>query len=327
MSFTKGILLSKEIELLNKGKSIPNSSHILSLQPLLGDSGLLCVGGRLQNSNVGIRHSVILSRKSHLVKILVLQLHHDNHHAGPGTILAIMADSYHVIGIKRLVRSVNQNCVVCRHTYARTVCQQMGRLPSLWVNPAPPFYTVGVDLAGPFLCHRGNPRKPTRIKTYSCVFVCFATRAVHLELLSDMSTQAFLAGFSRFCSRRGVPSVVFSDNGSNFVGADHEMKKAIQQMLSSSSIDYIMQYASTRSIDWRFSPSSAPHFGGLWEAGVRAMKEILQKMVGTHSLSFEELTTILAEVESILNSRPLTAPDSLPADGDIILTPGHFLIG
>ena len=243
---------SKEIELLNKGKSIPNSSHILSLQPLLDDSGLLCVGGRLQNSNVGIRHQVILSRKSHLVKLLVLQLHHDNHHAGPGTILSIMADSYHVIGIKRLVRNVNQNCVVCRRTYARTVCQQMGRLPSLRVNPAPPFYTVGVDLAGPFLCHRGNPRKPTTIKTYSCVFVCFTTRAVHLELLSDMSTQAFLAGFSRFCSRRGVPSVVFSNNGSNFVGADHEMKKAIQQMLSSSSIDYIMQYASTHSIDWRF---------------------------------------------------------------------------
>ena len=142
-----------------------------------------------------------------------------------------------------------------------------------------------------------------------------------------MSTQAFGAGFSRFCSQRGSPSVVFSDNGRNFVGADHEMKKAIQQMLSSLSIDYIMQYASAYSIDWRFSPSSAPHFGGLWEAGVRAMKGILRKTVGTHSLSFEELTTILPEVESILNSRPLTAPDSLPADGDIILTPGHFLIG
>ena len=111
-----------------------------------------------------------------------------------------------------------------------------------------------------------------------------------------MSSRAFLAGFNKFCSRRGSPSVVFSDNGSNFLGADHEMKKAIQQMLSSSSIDYIMQYASTHSIDWRFSPSSAPNFGGLWEAGVRAMKGLLRKIVGTHSLYFEELT-ILAEVE------------------------------
>ena len=92
---------SKEIELLNNGISIPNSSHILSLQPLLDNIDLFCVGGRLQNSNVGIRHPVILSKKSHLAKLLVLQLHHDNHHAGPGTILAIMADSYHVVGIKK----------------------------------------------------------------------------------------------------------------------------------------------------------------------------------------------------------------------------------
>ena len=132
-------LYSKEIEL---GKSIPNCSHILSLQPLLDDSGLLRVGGRIQ-MRVYIEHPVILSRKSHLAKLLVLQLHHGNHYAGPGPILAIMADNYHFIGIKRLVRSVSQNCVVCRRTYARTVCQQMGRLPSLRVNPAPPFYTVG----------------------------------------------------------------------------------------------------------------------------------------------------------------------------------------
>ena len=105
ISLSQNELYSKEIELLNKGKSIPNSSHILSLQPRLDDSGLLCVGGRLQNLNAGIRHPVILSRMSHLAKLLVLQLHHDNHHAGPRTILVIMADSYHVIGIKRLVRS------------------------------------------------------------------------------------------------------------------------------------------------------------------------------------------------------------------------------
>ena len=158
--------------------------------------------------------------------------------------------------------------------------QSDGSASLLRVNPAPPFHTVGVDLAGPFLCHRGNPRKPTRIKTYSCVFVCFATGAVHLELLSDMSTHAFLAGFSRFCSRRGSPSVVFSDNGSNFVVADYEMKKAFQQMLSSSSIYYIMQYASAHSIDWCFSQSCTPHFGGLWEAGVRAMKGIYERRWG-----------------------------------------------
>ena len=173
---------------------------------------------------------------------------------------------------------------------------------------------------------RGNPRKPTRIKMYACVFVCFSTRAIHLELLSDKSTQAFLAGFRRFCFRRGCPSLMYSDNGTNFVGADRELREAKQALLDNESIDIIIREYPGH-LDWKFSPSSAPHFGGLWEVGVRAMKGLLHKKVRTYSLFFEELTIVLAEVESILNSRPLTSPDSLPTDGTPLLTPGHFLIG
>ena len=148
-------------------------------------------------------------------------------------------------------------CVLCQKAYAKTDQEQMGQLPAHRVNPSPPFQTVGIDMAGPFLCHRGNPRRPTRIKTYVCIYVCFSTRAVHLELLTDMSARAFLASFSQFCACRGCPSVIYSDNGTNFVGADRELMEAAQSLLSD------------KTIDWKFSPSSAPHFGGLWEAGGR----------------------------------------------------------
>ena len=124
-----------------------------------------------------------------------------------------------------MVKKISRECVLCQKAYAKTVQQQIGQLPAHRVTPSPPFQTVGIDLAGPFLCHRGSPRCPTRIKTYVCIYVCFSTRAVHLELLTDMSAQAFLASFSRFCARRGCSSVIYSDNGMNFVGADRSSGK------------------------------------------------------------------------------------------------------
>ena len=202
----------------------------------------------------------------------------------------------------------------------------MGHLPADRVNPSPPFNITGVDLAGPFLCSRGNPRKPTKIKTYACLFVCMVTRAIHLELLSEISSSAFIAGFTRFCARRGLPSTVYSDNGTNFVGSNKEFKDVYRKIIEDGTLDHIVQN-SIHPVEWKFSPTGAPHFGGLWVAGVRSMKQLLKKSVGTLPLSYEKLHTVLAVVESILNSRPLTSPDSLPVDGEHLLIPGHFLIG
>ena len=145
-------------------------------------------------------HPINLSQKYLVVKLLVEQLQ-DSHHAGPSTLLAILSETYHIPVVKRLVKKISQVCVLCQKTYAKTVQQQMGQLPAHRVTPSPPFQTIRIDLAGPFLCHRGNPRHPTRIKTYVCIYVCSSTRAVHLELLTDISAQAFLASFSRFCAR------------------------------------------------------------------------------------------------------------------------------
>ena len=241
--------------------------------------------------------------------------------------LSILAETYYIQGVKRLTKSVSRKCVTCQRVYARTAQQLMGQLPADRVTPAPPFATVGLDFAGPFLCKRGNPRKPTLVKTYACIYICFVTKAVHLELVSDLTSAAFLASFCRFTGRRGCPAVVYSDNGTNFKGAWGELKQMQDMLASSTTQDLMHHHATEHQITWKFSPSRALHFGGLWEAGVKSMKTLLHKIAGTHHLTYEDLSTVLIEAEATLNSLPLLSTDSIPEDGVSPLTPGHFLIG
>ncbi len=203
----------------------------------------------------------------------------------------------------------------------------MGLLPEARTTPAPPFDRTGIDFAGPFYVRQGHTRKPVLIKTYACLFVCLTTRAVHLELCADLSTEEFLASLKRFCARRGTPSHIYTDNGTNFQGARNEIKELQRLHLSTDTQQAISHFSSKTSIQWHFIPPRAPHFGGLWEAGVRSMKTLLRKQVAPHPLRFHKLSTILAEAEAIMNSRPMTPLHSTEVDDDLVLTPGHFLIG
>ena len=165
------------------------------------------------------------------------------------------------------------------------------------------------------------------MKAYICIFVCFSTRAVHIELVSDLTTDAFLGALVRFTNRRGTPAHIYSDNGTNFVGANRELQ-AVQQLLHQDHVQTALHhFATSHHIHWSFSPSRAPHFGGLWESAVKSAKLLLKKLIGAHKLTFEELYTILTSVESSLNSRPILPLDSTPTDGSCALTPGHFIIG
>ncbi len=308
------------------GNPVSSSSHILSLHPLLN---LIRVGGRLQNSHLAYegKHPIILHRKTRITRLLAEQVHIISKHAGPNTMMAILAANYHIVGVKQLIKDICQTCIRCQRAYAKAATQFMGQLPADRVNPAPQFSINGVDYAGPITCKRGNPRKPVYIKTYVCLFICFLSKAVHLELVSDLTTDGFLAAFSRFAARRGCPSKVWSDNGSNFIGAERELRAA-QQLFNDKDVqNSVHKYASTHNISWSFSPSREPHQGCFWEAGVRGMKTLLRKIVGPQRLTYEELSTVLTKVEATMNSRPLINLDSATPDGSIILTPGHFLIG
>lgn len=155
------------------------------------------------------------------------------------------------------------------------------------------------------------------------MFVCMATRAVHLEVVEGYSTPAFLAAYSRFCARRGLPELVHSDNGTTFAGADRELTAAFRAALRDP--NFLNRIASEK-VSWHFIPPSAPHFGGLWKARVRSVKHHLRWAVGAHTMTFEEFTTLLYNIEACLNSRPL-APLTDAVNDYEPLTPSHFLIG
>jgi len=203
----------------------------------------------------------------------------------------------------------------------------MGLLPAKRTAPAPPFLSVGIDFAGPFTIRRGYTRKPTLIKCYVVVFVCLFTKCVHLDLCSSLSTEDFLATLRRFISRRGTPTTIFSDNGTNFQGAREHIRELQKMMESPETLQAISHFATSNDISWQHIPPRTPHFGGLWEAAVKSMKLLLRKNVAPHPLRYDELYTLVTEAEAILNSRPLLPLQTDDITDGSYLTPGHFLIG
>ncbi len=203
----------------------------------------------------------------------------------------------------------------------------MGQLPPQRITPDIVFENVGVDYAGPLHLKRGSVRKPTSVKSYVCVFVSMSVKAVHLELVSDLTTEAFIACLRRFIARCGKPSSIWSDHGTNFVGANRVLKDPHAFMISTETEEAISNFRSTQGIEWHFIPERSPHFGGLWEATVKSFKTHLTRVVGNSKLDFEEMCINPTQIEACLNSRPLGILPPNDDDGIEILTPGHFLIG
>lgn len=206
----------------------------------------------------------------------------------------------------------------------------MADLPADRVQPARAFYKTGFDFAGPYEV-RARPGRPTTRthnhepkteKGYIAVFVCLVARAVHLEAVMGMTSEAFIAAFSRFVARRGFCAHMYSDNGTNFVGANKEMKKAIASWKSKDTQDLVQSKGTV----WKFITPAAPFQGRIWEAAVKSMKHHLRRAMGTEKYSYEGLSTLLAEVEACMNSRPLVAMTDDKDDAQA-LTPAHFLIG
>lgn len=201
----------------------------------------------------------------------------------------------------------------------------MGQLPYDGVSPAPKAFTkTGVDYAGPIYTRTTKGRGHRSTKSYISVFICLTTRAVHLELVSDYSSQASIAEFRRFIARRGACATLRSDCGTTFVGADSELRQLFTEASAFSN------EIATRILDdgtrWVFNPPAAPHFGGIWEAAVKSTKHHLKRVIDESTLTYEEMTTLLAQVEACLNSRPIKALSDDPSDL-VPLTPGHFLVG
>ncbi|XP_071874211.2 uncharacterized protein [Bombus fervidus] len=202
----------------------------------------------------------------------------------------------------------------------------MGDLPEARITESRPFTNVGTDYCGPFYVKERRHRNRSKVKVYVAIFICLATRAVHIELVSDLTTDAFIAALRRFISRRGHCVTILSDNGTNFVGANRELKDLQALFQSTKHKEEIQKFLTDRKIQWHFNPPNSPHFGGLWEAAVKSFKRHLICVVGTEVLTYEHLNTLVIEIEAILNSRLITPISSDPNDPPVII-PGHFLIG
>ena len=247
-------------------------------------------------------------------------------HCGPTLLLSHTGDNYHVLGARQLARITCKQCVVCRKAAAKVENQLMRQLPAARTTSSPPFTTTGINYAGPFTLKLGHTRKPVLVKAYMAIFVCFSTKAVHIEVVSDLTTEAFLETLKRFTSRRGLPRSIHTDNGTNFVGARNDLQELYKFLSSTDAQASIHSFLLSNQISWHNIPERAPHFGGLWEAAVKSAKHHLKHVVGQQRLSYEEFATITAQVEACLNSRPLGALTSHSPDGVASLTPGHFLI-
>ena len=295
---------------------------------MIDSSGLLRVDGRQQYSQVSYsrKHPIILHHKHPLTYLIVHSEHLRLLHAGPTLLTASLSRRYFIVGCKKLVRSVTRGCITCCKFSAKPSPQMIGQFPAKRLTPGPVFDKVGIDFAGPIQVKYAHVRRPVIVKTYVCLLVSLSVNAVHLEPVSDLTTDAFIAALRCFTARRGKPSLILSDHGTNFVGATRELKEMYEFSSKQRTLGDISDFCSTQNIVWKFIPERAPHFGGLWEAAVKSMKFHFKRIVGNKKLTFEELMTVLTQIESCLNSRPLTP---LPCDEDGIeaLTPGDFLIG
>ncbi|XP_062542111.1 uncharacterized protein LOC134210108 [Armigeres subalbatus] len=284
----------------------------------------MCVGGRLANAPVSEhrKHPFILDHRHPLALALARHYHHKFYHAGQQLLISILRERFWPTNASSLVRKVIHGCIPCFKSKPKVLEQLMADLPAERVTPSAPFLKVGVDYCGPFFISYPN-RRAKPVKCYVAVFVCLSVKAIHLELVADLTTQAFIAALRRFVSRRGRPQLIMCDNATTFVGANRELRQLYKQLNEREFQDPVIKEAANDGITFKFIPPRTPNFGGLWEAQVKSFKAHLKKSVGLRTLKNDEMLTALAQIEAVLNSRPMTAISSDPSDYEA-LTPGHF---
>ncbi|KAK4468963.1 hypothetical protein MN116_000099 [Schistosoma mekongi] len=307
------------LEILRRGSKLVTHNNLQKLSPVMID-GLMCVGGRLSYSDftMSFKHPIILPSRHLVTESIIRHYHKEEGHCGTSQVLASIRETYWIVKGISEVRRVIGGCVVCRRLNARIGRQMMAPLPPCRVKQGwYSFAFTGIDYFGPLMVRRGRSVE----KRYGCVFTCLQSRAVHLEVAHDLSTDSFIMVLIRFIGRRGKPMEIYSDNGSNFVGAVSELRQFIRQWDTYK----ISAQLASKQIQWHFSPPSSSHRGGVWERMIRTIRRLLLVISNEQVLQEETLTTYMVEVERILNNRPLV-PVTSDVNDRLCLTPNNLLL-
>ncbi|XP_055623145.1 uncharacterized protein LOC129766595 [Toxorhynchites rutilus septentrionalis] len=301
-------------------KQIGASSCLLKQSPFADEYGVLRVGSRAADAQVMAYDSMfpIILPRNHKITELLLDFYHRNYrHAHDETIVNEVRQKFHVPRLRVEVRLIRKRCMWCRVYKTTPIAPKMGPLPAVRLEPYVRAFTyVGVDIVGPYLVKVGR----RVVKRWVCLFTCLTIRAIHLEIVASLTTDSCKKAIRRFIARRGSPREIYSDNGTNFVGASRELQDEISRIHSE--LGSTFTNAQTQ---WRFNPPADPHMGGCWERMVRTVKSALGCVPIVRKLDEESLACLMAEAESMVNSRPLTFIPLETADHES-LTPNHFLL-
>ena len=307
--------------LSQRSGKLPCNHPLHQLDPVLQDD-VLRVGGRLRRAStpLDLRHPIILPKDGVVTRLILAHHHEKTQHQGRGqTMNELRANGYWIVGGSKAVAQYVRQCVPCRRARGSQAEQRMADLPSDRVDPSPPFTYCGMDCFGPFHTKQGRKEH----KRYGLLFTCLCSRAVHIEMLEDMTTDALINALRCFLAIRGAVRHIRSDQGSNFVGAKNEMERALKEM----NRERVATYLAERQCDFYMNAPGSSHAGGVWERQIRTVRSVLNSVLA-HSvgrLDDASLRTFFYEAMSIVNNRPLTVdrisdPTSLEP-----LTPNHLV--
>ncbi|KAK3092639.1 hypothetical protein FSP39_005230 [Pinctada imbricata] len=316
-----------EIRCLEQNLPLPKGSSIIGLAPFLDEKGLMRLGGRLNKAAEMLNSSEtnpIILPKGHVSKLLISHFHESVKHQGRHfTEGALRSNGYWIVGAKRAISSLIHECVTCRRLRGQRQQQQMADLPSDRLTPGPPFSSVGVDTFGPWeVVVRKTRGGAANSKRWAILFTCLVTRAIHIEVVEELSTSAFINALRRFISIRGPVNLIRSDRGTNFVGATDQLKMDVVNVEDTAVRSFLYKSGTT----WIFNAPHSSHMGGVWERMIGVTRKILDSMLLTEKkgLSHDVLTTLMAEVCAIVNARPITTISHDP-DDPVILSPAMLL--
>lgn len=313
-----------EIATLKNNLPVSKGSYLKQLNPFLDDKEILRVGGRLQFSKLPWHHQhPIILPKDQVTRTLIRHFHKIGMHSGPQHTLTLLRERYWVVHGRNFVKQLLSKCVACVRFSKQTVTQLMAPLPPERCTQTPTFTHVGVDYTGPTYMKHGSGRGYQSHKVWTVIFVCFATRAIHLEIVDGYATADFMGAFKRFVARRGLPVSLWVDQGTNLQGACNELQRVFRSLTHNPEWS---NYLAMQKIECHSIPPKGHHQGGIWEAAVKSFKHHFKRSMGDFIPSWDELTTIVCQIEACLNSRPVT-PSLDRALDEPALTPGHFLMG